>query len=658
MASAAMSEPNIGRRLVVIGIVIVVMFAGLVTRLWFLQVAGGENLAVAAQRNGDKIVQVPALRGRILDDKGNVLAETVPVTSLTVDRQKLGTADRATLVPNLAKVLNVSDADATKAIDNPKYSSLQPVPVLSPVTDDVAQYVAEHPEDFPATNFSTTFMREYPNGQVGAQLIGYIGRISAQELKLHAGEGYSNDDVIGKAGVEKEFEYELRGTPELKKVRVNNQGLVIGESVVRDAVPGHDVQLTADLGVQKVADESLQQGISGAQGSGYKANAGAVIVLDARTGSVVALDSSPSYDPNQLANGTVDPSLLDPNGPEPLFDRAVSAQLAPGSTFKPFTSIAMLEKNIRSADETYYDNGCISFGNNEQRCNDKKNANGIVDLARALTVSSDVYFYQVGKDIWAAYQSEGGDAKTGPNDHPVGYAIQNVASQFGFGKDTGSGLTGELDGRIPDLAFNQALNKSSPDPTSRTWRQGDSASLAVGQGDLLVTPLQLANAYAAFENGGTLYTPRLASAVRANGASLTNGQLGAIAHTIDPAAEASNLLPADVRAQILPGLIGAVNSGEGTAYFPFVGYQGPTVAGKTGTAQNGNEEPTSWFVGMTNPDNDPNQPQYVVLAMVEQGGYGADVAAPIVRRVIDYLATANPNLPPVQVGGASAHAHD
>ncbi len=653
-----MNEPNVGRRLAVIGIVAALMFSALATRLWFLQVAGGESLAVAAQRNGDKLVQVPALRGRILDAQGNVLAQTVPVTSLTVDRGKLTPEVQAKLVPNLAKLMGTTNAAAQAKIDDPKYSALQPVPVLSPVSDDAAQYVAEHPEDFPDTQFATTYLREYPQGPVGAHLVGYVGRINKQELALDKAADYANDDVIGKAGAEKLFESELRGTPELKRVRVDNRGLVIGETVVRKAAPGHDVVLTENLGVQQVADESLQQGIDGARPTGQRANSGAVVVLDARTGSIVALSSNPSFDPNALANGTVDQSYFDPNGPQPLFDRAVSAQLAPGSTFKPFTSIAMLENGIRSAGETFYDSGCISFGNGEKRCNDKKNANGIVDLTRALTVSSDVYFYQVGKDIWAAYENEGGDNKTGPNDHPVGYSIQHVASTFGMGADTGSGLTGEQVGRLPDLAFNQMFNKNSDDPTSRTWRQGDSASLAVGQGDLLVTPLQLANAYAAFENGGTLYSPRVASSVRDNGASLPSNQLGAIDHVIDPDVMRSDVLPADVRAQILPGLLGAVNSGEGTAFAAFKGYTGPTVAGKTGTAQNGNEQNTSWFVGMTNPENDPAQPQYVVLAMVEQGGYGADVAAPIVRRVIDYLAAPNATLAPVEVGGAATRAHD
>jgi penicillin-binding protein 2 len=341
------------------------------------------------------------------------------------------------------------------------------------------------------------------------------------------------------------------------------------------------------------------------------------------------------------------------------------------------TAVAQLEgpDPVRPPEETYYDSGCLEkFGNDERRCNatdqrtGKPVANGYVDLPRALTVSSDVYFYDVGNEFWTRYfrlppVGEGGENENGRTPslglagdlaaHPSGYGIQEAAFQFGFGKATGVGLSGDQAGRIPTRSFNVELNKTSTDETSRTWRRGDGASIAVGQGDVLVTPLQLANAYAAFANGGTLYTPRLASAILASGVGLPEGKLGDVVHALDPQMLRSALLTPEIRDPILQGLIGVVNNGEGTAYYAFRNYSGPTFAGKTGTAQvaGGAKDDTSWFVGFTNAENDPNQPQYVVLSIVEEAGFGSEVSAPIVARVAQYLA-GNANPPAVQVGAA------
>ena len=260
---------------------------------------------------------------------------------------------------------------------------------------------------------------------------------------------------------------------------------------------------------------------------------------------------------------------------------------------------------MRNATDTYYDSGCFKFGNNEELCNAKKVANGYVDLARAITVSSDVYFYNVGNEFWKHYYNPPPDGENGINEegntpslglegdlaaHPVGYGIQSTAFQFGFGKATGVGLGGDQAGRIPTRSFNVALNKTSTDPTSRTWRRGDSANLAVGQGDVLVTPLQLANAYAAFANGGTLYTPRLATAVLASGVGLPAGKLGDVVHSLDPQTMRSGVVSPEIRSQVLAGLIGVTNDAEGTAYFPFLVHR-PHVCGqdrhRTGLRQEG-----------------------------------------------------------------------
>lgn len=654
-----MNEANTGRRLVIIGAIVMALFAGLLTRLWFLQVSGGEKLAVAAQQNRDRIVQVPALRGAIYDRNGVVLAKNVPVTTLTLDRQNLTAAERITLEDSLSNLLGKSPVEIGQMIDDPSVSPYAPLPLLENVPLATAVYVAEHREAFPDVSITTTSVRQYtPEGIAAANLLGYTGAISADELKAHANEGYAADDRIGKTGIEQVFETELRGAPGVDKVQVDSRGRATNTVTEKKPQSGHDLQLTIDANVQKVAAESLEQGMEGARtlvdpdnGNYYPATGGAVIVLDARTGSLVAMASGPSWDPNDFINGAPQKYFDDPA--LPLLDKGLQPY-APGSTFKLFSSIAGLESGVITPETSVYDDGCIELGN-QKFCNARNEAYGYVSLAHALTVSSDIYYYSLGNDLWRRYYTktefggEGGDAAT---QHPVGYAIQHTARDYGFDSPTGVALPGDQKGRIPDLAFNQALNKNNPDPFSRTWRRGDSANLAVGQGDVLVTPLQLANGYATFANGGTLYTPRVVSAVLNSAVGKPAGELGTPDHTIDPQVKHTVTLPPEVRDPIIAGLDGVTHTG--TAAGSFADYSGPFhVIGKTGTAEAGSKANTSWFAAILNPENDPAQPQYVILAMVEEGGFGANVAAPIVRRVVDFLSDPSQAPAPVHIAPPS-----
>jgi len=663
------SEVDTRARLVIVGVIVVALFTGLLTRLWFLQVTGGEQLAVAAQEQRDRKVTVPALRGAILDAKGRVLAETVVVSSLTVNRQDLTADQSKDLVAKLAPVLGLDPKEIERTLASTQYAPYEPVPVTQ-LTQDQFVYFSEHASDFPSTHIATTPVRRYPYGEAAAHVVGYLGRINEDELEKRPNEGYELDDTIGKTGIELTYESELRGTPGVETVQVDAQGQATSVTKTRDPVAGHDVQLSVDLDAQLIAQESLQQGIDGASNVYDKLNSryheptgGAVVVLDARTGQVVALASAPTYNPQTFISGGSDQYLNDPA--KPLFNRAIGGY-PPGSTFKLFSSIAMLTHGIRAAGDTIYDDGCYEFGNEtDVRCNAGKAEYGYVDLAKALTVSSDVYYYAVGNEFWNRYDNdEGGDdgAK-----HPIGYGLQDTAKSYGFNEPTGVELPSDAAGRIPDLAFNRAINEcddadppqphvAEADSQSCTWRRGDSASLAVGQGDVLVTPLQLADGYAAFVNGGTLLTPQVVQNVRDSRAGAVQGELGAVVRASKPMVKRANALDPAARQPIFDGLYGVVNSGEGTAYAAFLGYEGPTAIGKTGTAQNTGRGDTSWFAGIMNADNDPTRPQYVVVAMVEEGGFGADVAAPIVRRVMDHLngqanpapvrvAPVNPNTP-------------
>ena len=668
---ARMSEANPRRRLVVIGLIVVALFAGLLTRLWFLQVAGGEDLAVAAQDNGDKIVQTPAIRGRILDAKGRVLAET---KSGDVARGRAPAAHRCHAPEARGQPLGPArrvTEDITKAIENPNYPQYQAVPIRAGVSDEIATALVEHASDYPQASLESSYVRVYPSyggQQLAAHAVGYVGRISPEEYAARKVDGYANDDVIGKVGAEKLFESELRGVPERERVQVNNRGLAIGSQVIREAQPGHDVQLTIDIEAQGIAEESLQQGIDGTRSNGKPATAGAVVVLDARTGAVVALASNPTFDPEPVrrrhrARRVARPARraehLRPRvrGLRTGFD--VQDDHLGGAVAGPRPGPARRRELLRR--------GLLQV--REQRDAMQRNRSGDREAgrerqrhaaARADGVERRLLLRSRQRVLERLLQPAGCDstrwaragsrkrathavARAGRRSRraPVGYGIQRQAFAFGFGKATGVGLSGDQGGRIPTRSFNVDLNKTSTDETSRTWRRGDSASLAVGQGDVLVTPLQLANAYATFANGGTLYTPRIASAVLASGVGLPEGKLGDVVHTLDPQMLRTGLLTPEIRNPILEGLIGVVNNGEGTAYSAFRNYTGPTFAGKTGTAQvqNGKIDDTSWFVGFTNAENDPALPQYVVLSIVEQAGFGSEVSAPIAARVAEYLTT-------------------
>jgi penicillin-binding protein 2 len=552
-------------------------------------------------------------------------------------------------------VLGKSEKFVNDRLDSVRYSPYQPVPIANSVPYQKLVFLKERPELFPKVDVVRRSIRVYPDGAVAPHLLGYVGAVNAQEQKLHKDEGYGPEDVIGKDGVESMFETQLRGKPRVRKLEVDSRGRLVRVLSDRSAIAGNDVQLTVDVDVQKVAQDSLEQGMKAAGGlrdstdkskfATYKATGGAAIVLDARDGSVVALASAPAFDVTKFTDGIPAEQfklLNDPKSNYPLLDRALQGQYAPGSTWKLFTSIAALEAGTTTPDEVIYDQGFVKYGaagSEQEFKNAGKERHGNVTLPTAIAVSSDVYFYIQGFRMWKFFR----DRADAPGNKAKGYAIQRVAKEFGFGKPTGIGLANEQVGRIPNQAFKEKLNKNNTDAATRDWLPGDSAALAVGQGDLLVTPLQEAVAYAAFANGGTLYSPRLAlNILNPGGSSVLRGL---------PTQKTGEVKVAkEIRDPIMAGLIGVTSPGGiGTAGPAFAGYDGVQVAGKTGTAEVFGKQDTSIFAAIVNPQpTSPNDPQYVVLTFVEQGGNGGSVAAPITRRIIEAL-NGNPAPPAVRV---------
>ncbi len=651
-----MTEPNSRFRLGVIGVIVFALFSALFARLWFLQVADSTSFAAQTEKNRVRVIKDPPVRGSILDRNGQVLVQNTLVDEVTVKRG-LTAAQTAVTATNLARALLVTKKSVLADLISPRFSPFEPVTVAKQVNFDTLVYIEEHPELFPGVQATRRTTRTYPNQDLAAHLIGYVAAINKDELNIHKGEGYGQSDQIGKQGVEQLFESELRGVPRTRRLEVDSRGRFVQVLSDTPAQAGHDVQLTVDLNVQKIAEESLNQGMTQARnlhsnsgGGNLKADAGAVVVLNANDGSIVAMASAPEFPVAQFTNGIPAADfkqLTDPSSHYPLINRATQGLYAPGSTFKLFTSIAALEDGVITPDFTFNDRGFVTFGGSNKITlfNAQHTAHGIVDLKRALTVSSDVFFFNVGFRYWQMHSAD--DQSTDLT--KTLYGIQRVARSFGFGSATGVGLPDEAKGRVPDLSFKLAFNKDSTDPSTKVWLPGDGANLAVGQGDLVVTPLQLASAYAAFANGGILYQPRIATKILEN--SGVSGP-GKVIRDLPSQPTARIKIPKDVRDTIMPGLAGAVCDSEGTAYNAFQDYPCNVVAGKTGTAQTGNgQQDNALFCGFTPldpPPADSGIPQYVVCVVVEHGGFGGSVAAPIARRIFDYLL-GNPNPPPVHV---------
>ncbi|MGZ4691372.1 MAG: penicillin-binding protein 2 [Acidimicrobiia bacterium] len=616
-------------RMSIVGVIVLALFSALFARLWYLQVAASGEYAAAAQSNSVRVINEPPIRGRILDAKGRPLVENRIANVITIDR-KLPEAKLKMVVNRLAELLSVSSADIRKKLDDPRVSPYTPVPVAVDVPYAALAYVSEHREDFPGVRAEPLAIRSYVYGSLAAHVLGYVGEINQAELNAQSkSANYELGDSIGKGGVELTYESDLRGVPGADRVEVDSTGRVVRTLTSRKPRPGNDVQLTVDLDVQKLAEDSLAQGLVAARATqdksfkkGFKtlaAPAGSVVVLDATNGSVVAMASNPTYDPNNFANGIPTPlwqQLNDPKGNFPLIDRVIAGQYAPGSTFKLITAVAGLQSGQITPTKTIDDRGQYAYPTDPGRLfrNDNGARYGRVDLPRAITVSSDVYFYTIGGDLY--YRKR--------HAIPGGDALQETARQYGFGKATGVGLPNEAIGRVPDATWKQKIHDVNPAAFPYPdWLPGDNILSAVGQGDMLVTPLQLANAYAAFANGGTLHEPRLASEV-----------LDARGKKVRDLAPINlGQVPVPARDAMITGFTGVAEAKGGTAVNVFAGFPPGLVAGKTGTAQVQGKQPTSLFVGMSPAAN----PRYIVLAVVEEGGYGAETAAPIVRRIMQGL---------------------
>lgn len=639
-------------RIAIIGIVAVSLFAALFTRLWYLQVLASDEFQLRATANQRREVIEPAPRGRILDRNGVVLVDNRLSFVASLDRAVLRTLDdeeEEALLQRIARELRSFDPTVTVdvirgRIDSERYSPYMPVPVAEDIPEDLAVYFRERADEFlGALKVESRAIRTYPYGQLAAHVLGYVGPINDTEYEARRGSPlrYQLSDEIGKSGVEQSMESMLRGQPGRRVLEVDAKGRTVRELEGTAPVPGHDVYLSIDIRVQAVAEEALEEELVRASrrrmNNGYyqKAPAGSVVVLDPNDDSVLAMASYPTFRPADLTDGIDNDEWAALNDPEqhvPLINRAIQGEYAPGSTFKLITAYAALETGLVTPETVIPDGGVFRVPNcTGGKCtfnNAGSVAHGNVDLRRALTVSSDVYFYKIGSDFWNNRSVYG--------ETP----IQDAARRFGFAQDTGIPLPSEHDGWIPTPENRRRQVEQHPNLFSEpNWYTGDNVNISVGQGDVIVTPLQLANAYAALANGGTLMAPNIVREVRV-------AHSEEVVRTVEPRPMSTIPFAPGWREAMMDGFVGVTQHGEGTAVGTFRGFPNWVVAGKTGTAEVRGKADTSLFVGMAPAE----RPQYVAAAILEESGFGGAAAAPLVRRIFESIA--DPALTPTVVAAA------
>ncbi len=655
-----MAADNPRLRLSILGIVAVSMFASLLARLWYLQVIGTEEYQLAAEVQVTRQVTVEAPRGRILDAWGRVIVDNRVAVIVTIDPQEvdaLGGDEADDLLLRLAEVLTrhghpTKVADLSERLVDPRYNPIEARPVAVDVDEALEIYLIERHDEFPAVDVRREAVRVYPYGTVAAHVLGYVGRITEEEFADKMGpetdpvetdKPYERDDTIGKTGVERVYEDQLRGRPGVRTVEVDARGEPIRTLDYQAPVPGNDVQLTIDLDAQALAEAALRRGLDDARariprsGPAHRSPAGSVVVLDPRTGGVVAMASYPAYDPAEFVGGISAERyaqlLGDDTADDPFTNRAIAGQYAPGSTFKVVTAYAALRDGLIEPGTWYYDDtvyeaqGCTGGSGCSFRSPDGAAAQS-VNVERALTVSSDTFFYWLGDRYWI----EDGRNRTG---------IQDAAEDLGLHHETGVPLPFEQSGYIPTPERRQQRHDENPEAFPfGEWYSGDNIITAIGQGDVLVTPLQLANVYATLANGGTRYQPNLALRILEP---LTDpsdpsdpSDPADVVHEFAPRAAASLDFPAAWREPMLRGLVGVTGGSGGTAVRAFSGWDNAAwpVAGKTGTAQVDGKADTALFVGWGPADD----PRYTVAVILEESGFGGDAAAPVARWVLEALS--------------------
>jgi penicillin-binding protein 2 len=643
-----MLTPQLARRVTLLGTFALAMFGIIFFRLWFLQILSGQHYLAQASGNGSvRHLEVAAPRGYVLDRNGNIMVDNTRAlgVQLSVPNLPKSKRKRRELYRRLDNVLGISARRrrcvvAVPGQTRPAVEHLPPIPcdiaqqqaqipyadvtIKTDVSRDTQFYILERQNLFPGVQVQQVYQRSYPRGSMAAQLFGTVGRITRSEVGDPRFQGASPNDVVGQSGLEWYYNRYLQGQDGEQRVLVNAAGDFERYLKGIPPKPGHTLKLSLDTTLQRVGQEALQQSIN----TNPPADAGSFVAMNPENGQIYAMGSLPTYNPNVFTKPLTYAQYNAMFGRArnyPLLNRATQSAGPTGSTFKGITATAALQSGVWSLNETFDDTGqfCLS---GQCRHNAGGAVDGVLNIVDAIRVSSDDFFYNLGVLLNST--------------RPQGGSLQKWAHLYGIGRPTGVDVGGEVAGNLPTPAWRAHVDKLEflcehrrgpykhyrglcQIADGRPWSAGDNENLAVGQGDVQVTPLQLAVAYSAIANGGTIVRPHVGQAIESAN--------GTVLQRIDPAPLRHMKINPVYLAAIRQGLHEAAQSPGGTSDDVFGNFPKP-VYGKTGTAQYTGQQDYAWYVCFV-PAWATRRP-IIVVVHVERGGFGAVGAAPVAREIL------------------------
>lgn len=626
--------PQLAFRIAILGAIVLAAFAVLFLRLWALQILSGPQYLNAAQNNQVRVVRIQAPRGPILDRNGVPLVENAAGHSVQLWPADLPTQGRYALLKRLEALLDVPLPWMVGEIEKRKADPLTPIVVKRGIHPDQVAFLSERRSEFPGVTVARSYLRRYPYKAMGAHVLGHVGE--ASEEQIEANSALRLGDEVGQAGIEATYDDFLRGTPGIAQMRVDSLGRPRSSLLLtQQPQPGKAVRLTIDVTLQRAAQQAIRHGIRTAiENEAWYASAGAVVAMNPKTGEVLALASEPGFQPSIFV-GRSDPQKLAPLVNEkvaaaqnfPALNRATQGLYPPGSVWKPVAALAGMQEKVLGAYEQLHCTPSFIFegedGIDYEFGNWDRSVNQWMDLRLALAKSCDTYFYELAMRF---------------HDLPPerGSPHQAWAARFGFGETTGIDVGPEDSGLLPTPEWRRQTYTKERYPKTweieRLWKPGDSIQLAIGQKDLLVTPMQMARFYSLVANGGKLVTPHL---FRSAELPASNGADPQVVHAhVPPPAPDSGVDPAALEV-VRHGLLQATHYPHGTSAGVFHSYP-ISIAGKTGTAEKwsnviGDHLDQSWWCGF-GPYEDP---ELVVCALIENGGHGSVAAAPAALKVFE-----------------------
>ncbi len=601
-----MLAKRFAHRLDVLGLIVILVFVALVTRLGYLQVVQGGYYGRLADGNRIKLIPIMAPRGTFYDRNGVPLVSNRPGFTVTLVPISGPIPDE--VIARLAGILGMDAAEIKAKVDAQK-GSFEPVRIKSDIGPDVVTRIEERRREMPGVVIEIQPVRNYINNELGAHVFGYVSEISETELEKRKADGYKTGDIIGKFGLEKVYDKEIRGAAGGGQVEVDVNGRAVQVLGKKEAVPGNNLVMTIDYRIQKAAEKAIDEHLVFLQTKlgNPNAKAAAAVVMNPRTGEILAMVSRPAFNPNLFNGGisTKDWKALNDNPFHPMDNRAISGEYSPGSTFKIVTGAAALELGKVTPEEKIFDSGTHWI---IPKTNAMGEALGWIDFKEALTKSDNVYFYEMGNRL-------GIDN------------LEKYARMFGLGAFTGINLPGESDGLVANRRYKEKVY-------GEDWYLSETFDAAIGQGFQLATPLQMAVVMSQIANGGHRYRPYLVSKIAA-----PNGD---VVKQFTPE-ETGSIKISDGTLNLIREALHDVGREGGTAGYIFTDFP-ISMASKTGTSENSHGDDHGWFVAYA-PFEDP---RVVVAVVVEQGGFGSDAAAPIARKIFE--AAFNLNQKPDESG--------